>query len=87
MLKEFNENIAKAIYIGTGGKVSVNAPFVQSTKADIVRVGLSLDVPYQYTWSCYNGGDKPCGKCGTCIDRKKAFEANGVVDLLRYEGE
>ena len=85
--KGFNENIAKAIYIGTGGKVSVNAPFVQSTKVDIVRVGLSLDVPYQYTWSCYNGGDKPCGKCGTCIDRKKAFEANGVVDLLRYEGE
>lgn len=37
-------------------------------------------MPYEYTWSCYEGKDKPCGKCGTCIDRAKAFAANGVDD-------
>ena len=42
--------------------------------------GLRLKVPYEYTWSCYEGKDKPCGVCGTCIDRRKAFEANGMKD-------
>ena len=49
-------------------------------KAGVVEAGLRLDVPYQYTWSCYEGGDKPCGECGTCLDRQKAFELNGVKD-------
>ena len=53
---------------------------IANTKADVVRCGLELGVPYQPTWSCYEGGDVPCGKCGTCIDRMKAFEANGVKD-------
>ena len=39
-------------------------------------------MPYELTWSCYEGGDKPCGKCGTCIDREKAFELNGVKDPI-----
>ncbi|MFQ9975395.1 MAG: 7-cyano-7-deazaguanine synthase [Butyricicoccus sp.] len=47
-------------------------------KAQIVA-GLRLQAPYQLTWSCYEG-DKPCGKCGTCLDRIRAFEANGVTD-------
>ena len=45
-------------------------------------VGDALGVPYELTWSCYEGGDKPCGSCGTCIDRIAAFEANGVTDPL-----
>lgn len=77
---EFTRSINDAIYLGTAGKVSVIAPFVHSTKADIVKEGLKLGVPYELTWSCYKGGDRPCGKCGTCIDRKKAFSANGVTD-------
>lgn len=76
----FSKSINDAVYLGTGGQVSVIAPFIHSTKADIVREGIRLKVPYQYTWSCYEGGDKPCGKCGTCIDRRKAFEKNGVKD-------
>ena len=47
---------------------------------NIVRIGLDLGVPYELTWSCYEGGEKPCGKCGTCIDRAAAFAANGVED-------
>lgn len=82
---EFNGYMAKAIYTGTGDAVSVVAPFVAKTKADVVAEGLRLNVPYELTWSCYEGGDKPCGKCGTCIDRKEAFEKNGVKDPLEYE--
>jgi len=82
---EFTRSINDAIYLGTGGKVSVIAPFIHSPKSAIVREGLKLGVPYELTWSCYNGGDQPCGKCGTCIDRIKAFEANGARDPLVYK--
>lgn len=77
---EFTDAMREAIYIGTYNKVKVVAPLVNMNKAGVVRTGLELNVPYELTWSCYNGGDKPCGKCGTCIDRAKAFEANGVAD-------
>lgn len=78
--ENFIDSMNDAIYLGTYGKVSIKAPFANSNKAEVVAKGLELKVPYQYTWSCYKGGDKPCGKCGTCIDRAKAFEANGVTD-------
>ena len=78
--ENFIDSMNDAIFIGTYEKVSIVAPFVNSDKAEVVAKGLELRVPYQYTWSCYNGGDKPCGKCGTCIDRAKAFEANNAVD-------
>ncbi len=55
------------------------------TKKDIVAKGLALKVPYELTWSCYEGHDKACGVCGTCRDRKKAFEENGVIDPILYE--
>jgi 7-cyano-7-deazaguanine synthase len=50
-------------------------------KAAVVKRGIELGVPYEMTWSCYEGGDKPCGVCGTCIDRKKAFIENGAKGL------
>ena len=78
--ENFIDSMNDAVYIGTYEKVSIVSPFVNSDKAEVVAKGLELRVPYQYTWSCYNGGDKPCGKCGTCIDRAKAFEANNAVD-------
>lgn len=77
---EFNRSMGKAIYTGSGNQLKIEAPFVNCTKADVVKKGLELGVPYELTWSCYQGGDKPCGKCGTCIDRAKAFELNGVED-------
>ena len=82
---EFVETIGEAIKIGTYGYVTICCPFVGKTKAEVIGTGLKLGVPYQYTWSCYNGSDKPCGKCGTCIDRIEAFRANGVEDPLEYE--
>ena len=54
------------------------------TKADVVACGLKLEVPYELTWSCYEGKEKACGKCATCLDRLKAFKSNGVKDPLDY---
>lgn len=76
----FNEAMKKAIYEGSGHKLTIEAPFVSWTKKDVVKEGLRLKVPYELTWSCYEGMDKPCGICGTCIDRAAAFLANGVND-------
>lgn len=78
--KKFTDAMNEAIHIGTYDKVRVFAPFVNMNKSEVVKLGLSLKVPYELTWSCYNGSDKPCGKCGTCIDRAEAFAANGVAD-------
>lgn len=76
----FNKAMNDAIYEGSGHQLHIETPFVNKTKADIVAIGLKLGVPYALTWSCYEGGEKPCGKCGTCIDRAAAFAANGVAD-------
>lgn len=78
--EEFTNAIGQAIAIGTYNKVHLNAPLVNLNKAEVVRLGLKLGTPYELTWSCYNGEDRPCGKCGTCIDRANAFKANGVKD-------
>lgn len=78
--EQFAEAMAGAIYQGTGGKVKLEAPFIRVSKTEVVRRGLSLGTPYHLTWSCYEGGDAPCGKCGTCRDREKAFKDNGVDD-------
>ncbi|MDE5714996.1 MAG: 7-cyano-7-deazaguanine synthase QueC [Anaeroplasmataceae bacterium] len=82
---EFTEYMNKAIYIGSGKQVHIEGPFVKMNKKDIVKEGLRLRVPYHLTWSCYEGHIKACGKCGTCIDRKNAFLANGMKDPIEYE--
>ena len=79
---EFNDAINRAVFIGSGEQLRVVAPFVGLKKAQVVERGLKLKVPYELTWSCYEGGDKPCGCCGTCLDRINAFRANGVEDPL-----
>lgn len=80
--EKFNSAMNEAIFTGSGEQLHIEAPFVSLNKSDVVRIGTELGVPYELTWSCYEGGDKPCGKCGTCIDRIKAFEANGLTDPL-----
>lgn len=83
----FNQAMNTAIYEGSGHQLEIRAPFVNMTKKDVVAEGLRLGVPYELTWSCYEGHEKACGICGTCIDRKKAFEENGAVDPIAYENE
>lgn len=82
---DFHQAMTKAIETGSDKAVTICDPFIDKTKADIVKIGTELKVPYQKTWSCYKGGDKPCGRCGTCIDRIKAFELNGIKDPLKYK--
>ncbi|HBI85060.1 MAG TPA: 7-cyano-7-deazaguanine synthase QueC [Ruminococcus sp.] len=77
---DFNDAMHDAIYYGSGNQLQVVAPFVEWNKADVVALGLQLKAPYHLTWSCYEGGEKPCGKCGTCRDRAAAFAENGVAD-------
>lgn len=79
---EFTQYMDKAISTGTYGLVHLKSPFVNNTKADIVAWGLKHDVPYEKSWSCYNGNETPCHKCGTCIDREAAFKANETIDPL-----
>ena len=85
--ESFNHAMNDAIYIGSGNQLRVEAPFVTWTKADIVKEGLRLQVPYELTWSCYEGGDTPCRACGTCLDREKAFEENHTTDPLLQNRE
>ncbi len=77
---DFNDAINRAIYLGSGEELRVTAPFIGMNKAQVIAKGLALGVPYELTWSCYEGGDKPCGVCGTCRDRIAAFRANGMDD-------
>jgi 7-cyano-7-deazaguanine synthase len=59
-------------------------PFLEMRKADIVAEGANLGVPFAQTWSCYKGGDLHCGRCGTCVERREAFDLSGIVDPTRY---
>lgn len=81
----FNEAIAEAIFIGSGNALKVVAPFIDKSKAEVVRKGLELGVPFEMTWSCYEGHEKACGVCGTCRDRLAAFRENLIEDPIAYE--
>ncbi len=76
----FLDHIGQAIAIGTYDHVRLIAPFARHNKASVVAKGLELNAPYHLTWSCYEGGETPCGVCATCRDRAAAFAANGVPD-------
>jgi len=80
---EFVEALKPAIRLATAWHpVELRAPFVDLTKAQIVALGLELKAPYDLTWSCYRGEERPCRKCPTCIEREEAFALNGAVDPL-----
>lgn len=81
--REFVEALKPAITLATAWHpVELRAPFIDLTKAEIVKLGLELKVPYELTWSCYKGEEKPCKGCPTCIERKEAFTLNGAKDPL-----
>lgn len=62
--------------------IMLAAPFLFLSKGDIARLGVSLGVPFEKTWTCYVGGERPCGRCGACVERAEAFEFAGVIDPL-----
>ena len=66
------------------GSVTIEAPFVNMTKADIAALGESLGVPWADTWTCYKGGDIHCGRCATCVERLEAFDLAGVTEPTEY---
>ena len=82
---EFNQAVSDAIYIGSGKVLRVVAPFIHASKAGVVKTGTELKVPFELTWSCYEGHEKACGVCGTCRDRIRAFRENGLTDPIEYE--
>jgi 7-cyano-7-deazaguanine synthase len=65
-------------------ELGLHVPFVRKTKAEIAGIGASLGVPFEDTWSCYEGGEVHCGLCGTCTERREAFELAGVPDPTAY---
>jgi len=81
---EFARAMAAAARVCDWRPLEVLAPFVSWTKADVVRRGAALGAPLGRTWSCYVGGDKHCGRCGTCLDRRQAFVGAGVPDPTEY---
>ena len=82
---QFADAMDKAISIGTYNRIHVWRPLIAMTKAQVVGEGLHLKVPYELTFSCYHGGEKACGVCGTCRERLLSFKANGVEDPIEYE--
>lgn len=81
----FMESMAKAIASGTYANIALLRPFIDMDKAAICKSGAELGVDYAQTWSCYKGGELHCGTCGTCVERKEAFELAGVPDPTVYQ--
>lgn len=82
---EFIKAIDEAATTGTYVNVRIEAPYTNITKTDIARRGAELGINFAETWSCYKGGEKHCGKCGTCVERKEALELADVPDPTEYE--
>lgn len=70
---QFIEAMSSAIHNGTYNNAEILAPYTNISKRDIALKGQQLGVDYEHTYSCYNGGDKHCGKCGTCVERREAL--------------
>lgn len=82
---EFISAMSNATEAGSYNGVTVLAPYTNITKGDIARRGKELGIDYNETWSCYKGGKKHCGKCGTCVERKEALHDAGIEDTTEYE--
>ncbi|WP_462136004.1 7-cyano-7-deazaguanine synthase QueC [Porphyromonas uenonis] len=83
--ESFVKPMGEAITAGTSNGVKLVAPYTALTKTEIVARGTRLGVPYGKTYSCYQGGERHCGRCGTCRERHEAFVANGLEDPTLYE--
>lgn len=84
---EFIGAMANAVHIGSYMKLRLKTPLMWLDKASIIKLGAELDVPFDLTYSCYEGGELHCGLCPTCVARKEAFSLAGVGDPTKYEVE
>ncbi len=75
----FVDAMSKTIEEGTYEGIVIDAPYTKISKSDIARIGKRIGVDYTLTYSCYKGGEKHCGKCGTCIERVEALRDAGIV--------
>lgn len=82
---EFIKAMSEAMKLGTYEGIAITAPYSDITKTDIARRGKEIGLNYAETWSCYKGGEKHCGKCGTCVERKEALHDAGIDDPTEYE--
>ena len=82
---EFVDAFDKTAQAGTFNGVRLLSPYCNMTKGQIAARGKELGIDYSKTWSCYRGGDKHCGKCGTCVERKEALSDAGIDDPTEYE--
>jgi 7-cyano-7-deazaguanine synthase len=85
---EFVEQFTRTVEVANDGLLpsgfQVLAPFLTLTKTDIVGMGTMLNVPFARTWSCYRGTNVHCGQCGTCVERREAFQNNNIADPTEY---
>ena len=82
---EFADAMDTALGLADWNTLSLHRPYVEMTKSDLVSLGDKLEAPLDLTWSCYAGGKIHCGKCGTCVERKEAFELAKIPDPTKYE--
>lgn len=81
----FTDPMSVAIREGTYAEIVVSRPFEKSNKTNIARFGADVKAPFALTYSCYKGGEKHCGSCGTCYERREAFRDAGLTDPTQYE--
>lgn len=84
--KEFFDTFARLVDVGTREETAIEiaVPLISLGKAEIIRRGLALGVPFEHTWSCYVNNEVPCGKCDSCLRRLRAFREVGIKDPLDY---
>lgn len=81
----FIESMSEAMAYGTYEHIKICAPYTHLTKGQIATIGKEIGLDYSKTYSCYKGGEKHCGKCGTCVERKEALTEAGINDPTEYE--
>jgi 7-cyano-7-deazaguanine synthase len=82
--EEFYKSLEQTARLGTEMNIEIKAPFSGISKAELLKIGANLGVPYELTWSCYLDKEKHCGKCESCVNRKAAFKVAGIPDPTQY---